>query len=129
MNKPKSDVSPVAWISEMTLQNLQMPFLSQVTHMISAKANHMDEFRIPLYTAEQLHPVKELHPSTKAIYHEQLVIDGKVVSDKLIEKDIPKELTDEEILKEMEFLPQTISMEDKDYIAFARAILRKAQEK
>jgi len=40
-----------------------------------------------------------------------------------------KTLTDEEILKEMEFLPQTISMEDEDYIAFARAILRKTQEK
>jgi hypothetical protein len=40
-----------------------------------------------------------------------------------------KTLTDEEILKEMEFLPQTISMEDENYIAFARAILRKAQEK
>jgi hypothetical protein len=40
-----------------------------------------------------------------------------------------KTLTDEEILNEMEFLPQTISMEDKDYIDFARAILRKAQEK
>ena len=42
---------------------------------------------------------------------------------------IAKTLTDEEILKEMEFLPQTISMEDEDYIAFARAILLKAQEK
>jgi len=40
-----------------------------------------------------------------------------------------KTLTDEEIMEEMKFLPQTISMEDKDYIDFARAILRKAQEK
>jgi len=40
-----------------------------------------------------------------------------------------KTLTDEEIIEELKLLPQLISMEDKDFIDFARAILRKAQEK
>ena len=40
-----------------------------------------------------------------------------------------EELTDEEIIEELKPLPQLISMEDKDFIDFARAILRKAQEK
>ena len=40
-----------------------------------------------------------------------------------------KELTDEEIIEELKLLPQLISMEDKDFIDFAKAILRKAQEK
>jgi hypothetical protein len=39
-----------------------------------------------------------------------------------------RELTDEEIIEELKSLPQLISMEDKDFIEFARAILRKAQE-
>ena len=42
---------------------------------------------------------------------------------------VNKDLTDEEIIEEMKLLPQLISMEDKDFIGFARAILRKAQEK
>ena len=40
-----------------------------------------------------------------------------------------KTLTDDEIFKEMEFLPSSIAIEDEDLIKFARAILRKAQEK
>jgi len=40
-----------------------------------------------------------------------------------------KTLTDEEIFKEMEFLPSSIAITDEDLIQFARAILRKAQEK
>jgi hypothetical protein len=39
-----------------------------------------------------------------------------------------KTLTDEEILKEMEFLPSSIAITDEDLIQFAKAILRKAQE-
>jgi hypothetical protein len=34
----------------------------------------------------------------------------------------PRELSDEEIIKEIKLLPQLISMEDKDFIKFARAI-------
>ena len=40
-----------------------------------------------------------------------------------------RELSDEEIIKEIKLLPQIISMEDKDFIRFARAILKKASEK
>ena len=40
-----------------------------------------------------------------------------------------KTLTDEEIIEEIKLLPQLISMEDKDFIGFARAILKKAKEK
>ena len=39
------------------------------------------------------------------------------------------DLTDEEIIEEIKLLPQLISMEDKDFIGFARAILKKASEK
>jgi hypothetical protein len=42
---------------------------------------------------------------------------------------VNKDLTDEEIIEEMKLLPQLISMEDKDFIGFARAILKKAKEK
>jgi len=37
------------------------------------------------------------------------------------------QLTDEEIEKEMAFLPSSIAIQDEDLIKFARAILRKAQ--
>jgi hypothetical protein len=40
-----------------------------------------------------------------------------------------KTLTDEEILKEMEFLPSSIAITEENLMEFARAILRKAQEK
>ena len=39
------------------------------------------------------------------------------------------ELTDEEIFKEMEFLPSSIAITNEDLVLFARAILRKASEK
>ena len=40
-----------------------------------------------------------------------------------------KTLTDDEIFKEMEFLPSSIAIEDEHLIKFARAILKKASEK
>jgi len=39
------------------------------------------------------------------------------------------QLTDEEIFKEMEFLPSSIAITNEDLVLFARAILLKAQEK
>jgi hypothetical protein len=68
---------------------------------------------IPLYT----HPVKE--QDTDCQYCKQ----------GCIRCDARKQLTDEEIIEELKLLPQLISMEDEDFINFARAILRKAQEK
>jgi len=86
---------PVAWISNMTLQNLQMPFLSQVTHRISVKANTMDDFTIPLYT----HPAK--HLSLQKVDGELVAVtytdDEHRIVEVLWEKPPAKTLTDEEI--------------------------------
>jgi len=86
---------PVAWISNMTLQNLQMPFLSQVTHRISVKANTMDDFTIPLYT----HPAK--HLSLQKVDGELVAVtytdDEHRIIEVLWEKPPAKTLTDEEI--------------------------------
>jgi hypothetical protein len=48
---------------------------------------------------------------------------------KCLDTPSAKTLTDEEIIEEIKLLPQLISMEDKDFIGFARAILKKASEK
>ena len=42
---------------------------------------------------------------------------------------VKEQLTDEEIFKEMEFLPSSIAITNEDLVLFARAILRKASEK
>jgi len=93
---------PVAWISNTTLQNLQMPFLSQVTHRISVKANTMDEFTIPLYTAP------------------------RELSDEEID------LIAKPFLENMEgysYYGESLGISEDRYIDFARAILKKASEK
>ena len=93
-----------------------------------------DGWNIPLYT----HPVKELHLSLQKSKQtgELLAVtytdDEHRIVEVLWQKPPVKELTDEEILQQAEWIFGTHFFEcidDPYWIEFARAILRKAQEK
>lgn len=88
----------------------------------------IDEW-IPLYTAEQLHPVKELNEEFEKGFKA-----GKEEGWKAHKFHHPvKELTDEEIIELTPFkkhpYDEFVEYEKEDLIDFAKAILRKAQEK
>ena len=79
---------------------------------------------IPLYT----HPVKEQHLSLQKTENGELVAvtytdDEHRIVEVLWQKPLVKELTDEEILEVIK------ERETPSYMNFARAILRKAQER
>ena len=87
--------------------------------------SHDDAVVIPLYT----HPVKEQHLSLQKTEDGELVAvtytdDEHRIVEVLWQKPPVKELTDEEIRKIYCITDGNLNM-----IAFARAILRKAQEK
>ena len=99
---------PVAWIE---------PDVIPLTHIIKAvvRREQDEQYSIPLYT----HPVKE--QDTDCQYCKQ----------GCIRCDARKQLTDEEILIEAKYQPNLgyyLACE-YDVLDFARAILRKAQEK
>ena len=102
---------PVAWISRDVLD---------ADHIIKAvvRREQDEQHTIPLYT----HPVKELDEQFKKGFEA-----GKEEGWKAHKFHHPvKELTDEEILQFQDKVPYTLG---SDLIEFARAILRKAQEK
>jgi hypothetical protein len=100
---------PVAWINvEKRRLEWDKPTLWETPTVVKLD-------RIPLYT----HPVKEL-------------TDDPLANFKPVWQEVPaiKELTDEEIQTCMGCLPKYNSeIVDEDLVKFARAILRKAQEK
>ena len=104
---------PVAWIGKPELQ-----FGFTDTRVTNEKESWDD---IPLYT----HPVKELHLSLQKSKQtgELLAVTYTDDEHRIVEVlwQRPPELTDEEIMSEWE--------ESKDEVEFARAILRKTQEK
>jgi len=90
--------------------------------------NHL-LFPIPLYT----HPVKELHLSLQKSQDGELLAvtytdDEHRIVEVLWEKPPVKELTDEEIIDIWFEVAETNSIAERQ-IQFAKAILRKAQEK
>ena len=106
---------PVAWISRLPEGDVYN----------CAWAEKQNDDDIPLYT----HPVKELHLSLQKSKQtgELLAVtytdDEHRIVEVLWQRPPVKELTDEEILEVIK------ERETPSYMNFARAILRKAQEK
>ena len=120
---------PVAWIKQGRLGFPVLEFDVPFRYESYAIQNPP----IPLYT----HPAKELHLSlqkdkeTGELLAVTYTDDEHRIVEVLWEKPPVKELTDEEI---WEFIPMRrndifVEAEAEDFILFARAILRKAQEK
>ena len=112
---------PVAWISRDVLD---------ADHIIKAvvRREQDEQHTIPLYT----HPVKELHLSLQKSQDGELLAvtytdDEHRIVEVLWQRPPVKELTDEEI----NWLAKAYSTMEGELNApaFARAILRKAQEK
>ena len=97
----------------------------------SGKGGDCSDYNIPLYT----HPAKELHLSLQKTEDGELVAvtytdDEHRIVEVLWQKPPAKTLTDKEIIDiAKEHIHQRLEGERFGYVEFARAILRKAQEK
>ena len=110
---------PIAWMYEKPNGASKLSFVKE-------KMLWEDMTETPLYT----HPVKYCPSEDNAAY-EKGFIDGMAqmiesAVHRAVEGMAVKELTDEEILQFRDKVPYTLG---SDLIEFARAILRKAQEK
>ena len=115
---------PVAWMNEADwMGGVELDVITDEFKQ-SGKGGDCSEYSIPLYT----HPAETI---TLAELRETELY-RKEQTRSLREFLEPKELTDEEILQQAEWMFGTYffeSIDDPYWIEFARAILRKAQEK